>query len=138
MRYVKKVAIALLLLAASLASSCTAFADEIPLGSFAGATYFFDSEAIIKKGNFVSAWIISHSQEFNITKNPNYSRAAGLFTVDCENGTAAFLAVVVFSKDNNVLTHDVVSEDKITFIPIRDHTASAALYRALCVEAIQL
>ena len=29
MRYVKKVAIALLLLAASLASSCTAFADEL-------------------------------------------------------------------------------------------------------------
>ncbi len=135
MKTIKKFAITCLIVVAGLMSSCSIFADEVPLGTFFGETYFYDDAAVVKEGAVVNAWVISHSQTFNLTHVPEYSRAAGLFVINCQDGTAQFIASIIFDKDDAVLNKYVVPDNDRRVIPLQYHTPAYALAKRLCFEA---
>jgi hypothetical protein len=135
MKYLKNIAIAILLFVASLASSCSVFAQEVPIGLFAGETYFYESDAIVRNKDMVGAWVISHSQTFNITKITEYDEAAVLFQINCSDGTAAVVASIIFDKDRHVLNQYRIAQDDWNFIAVQNHTPAASLFRILCLKA---
>jgi hypothetical protein len=77
-------------------------------------------------------WVISNAAKFNITRDPKYLGASGLIMLDCDAGTTALAAAVIFDTDSAVINKYVIPKDDWVFVPIELHSPQMLLYDTFC------
>lgn len=106
----------------------------VPLGLFDGDNYAYETSTIEYYDNIRLVWVMTPSQKFNPSKNPEYAFAAGRFAIDCSGHTSVFVEAVTFNKQGKILQHGTIPKDKWVFLAVQDHTPQYTIYRNLCAD----
>ena len=127
----------LLMLLPSLCTSVHASSNLLPIGTFDGDVYMYDSD--VKEANGIKlVWVFTKSQRFNLTDDKDYGGAAGRFGISCSTQTSVFLSGMTITSKGKIIQSGEVPEKKWNIVPIIGGTPQSALYFMLCQKHIPI